>query len=392
MPIINRKNIKVALFAGTMQPGFDGVTRVMYKLIDSLKDHQIETVVFSPIIPAEDEQPVKMYEVPSVTFPLYKDYKFAIPGKKFFEHGLMEFAPDIIHINSPCSLGHAAVKFGRKHNIPVVATYHTHFPSYAKYYKIKALEQVAWNFLRNLYSKCEVLYVPSLPIKKELEEQGIDKTMFLPHGVDTDVFNPSFKSEEWKKEINNYGKKIILFAGRLVWEKDLKILAEAYKIITNQRNDVVFVLAGDGPIKNDLEVLMPQAVFLGYQSGENLSRIFSSSDIFAFPSTTETFGNVIIEAMASGIPPVCVMKGGAYGSIQNGRTGLISEPDNAEDFASKIMLLLDDDEMRKEMGRRALDFARSQSWENIFNQLINSYEEVIENYNKSLIFKSVIAA
>ena len=388
----NKRNIKVALFAGTMQPGFDGVTRVVYKLIESLQQHFVETIVFSPIIPCENEQPVKMFEVPSVPFPLYKDYKFAIPSKKFFEHSLIEFDPDIIHINSPCSLGYAAVKFGRKHNIPVVATYHTHFPSYAKYYKIKALEQVAWNFLRNLYNKCEALYVPSLPIKKELEEQGIEKTIFLPHGVDTEIFNPSFRSEEWKIEIKSDNKKIILFAGRLVWEKDLKVLADAYKIIRGQRDDVSFVLAGDGPIRNDLKELMPDAIFLGYQSGENLSRAFATSDIFAFPSTTETFGNVVIEAMASGIPPVCVMKGGAYGSIQNGRTGLIAEPDNATDFANKLMFLLDDDETRIEIGRRALNFARSQSWENIFDQLLNSYEEIINNFKKSLIFKTVKAA
>ncbi len=388
----NKENIKIALFAGTMQPGFDGVTRVLYKLIENIKKTEIESIVFSPIIPTQEEQPIKMYAVPSFPFPLYKDYKLAILAKRYFEDILLEFNPDIIHINSPCSLGFAAVRFGRKHNIPVVATYHTHFPSYAKYYKIKALEQFAWNYLRSLYNKCEAVYVPSLPIIRELKEQGIEKTVFLPHGVDTNVFNPSFKSQKWKEEINFQDKKVILFAGRLVWEKDLKILADAYKIIMNQRNDASFVLVGDGPIRKELEELMPKAIFLGYQSGENLSRTFASSDIFAFPSTTETFGNVTIEAMASGVPPICVEKGGAYGVIQNQKTGLIARPDDAEDFAAKIISLLENDSMRNQISINALDFAQSQSWENIFGELLRSYMDIIHRFNESSIYKSVKAA
>lgn len=389
----NKKNIKIALFAGTMQPGFDGVTRVLYKLIENIKKtDEIESIVFSPIIPSQEKQPVKMYEVPSFPFPLYKDYKLAILAKRYFEDILIGFNPDIIHINSPCSLGFAAVRYGRKHNIPVVATYHTHFPSYAKYYKIKALEQFAWNYLRSLYNKCEAVYVPSLPIIKELKEQGIEKTVFLPHGVDTNVFNPSYRSQKWKEEIGCPGKKVILFAGRLVWEKDLKVLADAYKIIMNQRNDASFVLVGDGPIRKELEELMPKAIFLGYQSGESLSRTFASSDIFAFPSTTETFGNVTIEAMASGVPPICVEKGGAYGVIKNGKTGLIAKPDDAEDFAAKIISLLDDNSKRNEISREALCHAQSQSWGNIFKELLNSYNKVIEKYNRALIFKTVKAA
>ena len=375
-----------------MQPGFDGVTRVLYKLIENIKKTEVESIVFSPIIPSQEEQPIKMYTVPSFPFPLYKDYKLAILAKRYFEDILKKFNPDIIHINSPCSLGFAAVRFGRKHNTPVVATYHTHFPSYAKYYKIKALEQFAWNYLRSLYNKCEAVYVPSMPIIKELEEQGIEKTVFLPHGVDTNAFSPSFKSQKWKEEINCQDKKVILFAGRLVWEKDLKVLADAYKIIMNQRDDASFVLVGDGPIRKELEELMPKAVFLGYQSGENLSRTFASSDIFAFPSTTETFGNVTIEAMASGVPPICVEKGGAYGVIRNKKTGLIAKPDDAEDFAAKIISLLDDDSTRNQISLNALGFAQSQSWENIFGELLKSYKNIIHKFNESSIYKAVKAA
>ncbi|MFO7445742.1 MAG: glycosyltransferase family 1 protein [Ignavibacteriaceae bacterium] len=376
----NKRPLRAAYFAGSMKPGHDGVTRVLYKLIEGLNKNNIENIFFSAIIPGVEEQPSKMYRVPSVTFPLYKEYRFAVPGYKHFEQTLKEFNPDIIHINSPCPLGFAAVKFGLKYKIPVVATYHTHFASYARYYKIKALQTFSWNYFRSIYNKCECIYVPSKPIIDELQENGINNLYLLPHGVDTNVFNKKHYSAEWKRGLDIEGKYALLFAGRLVWEKDLQTLADAYKIINEQRNDTVFVLAGDGPVRPELEKMMPKALFLGYQGGQALSSAYASSDIFVFPSTTETFGNVTVEAMASGIPPVCAREGGAYGVINDGVNGLIAEPRDAASLAEKINLLLDHEELRKKIAEKAFNYAQTLSWDNIFNELFNSYIKIIDEY------------
>jgi glycosyltransferase involved in cell wall biosynthesis len=387
-----QNDIKIAYFAGSMKPGQDGVTRVLYKMIEYYNKNGIKNIFYSPIVPEESEQPTIMFQVPSFTIPVYKEYKFAVPGIKYFEESLRNFAPDILHINSPCPLGYAAVKYGQKNNIPVVATYHTHFPSYAKYYKVKALENMGWNYLRSLYNKCEAVYVPSLPIMKELSAQGLETIQFLPHGVDTEVFNPSFRSQEWKDSIGCKDKKIILYSGRLVWEKDLKVFADAYDIIMESRSDAVFVLAGDGPIRSELKELMPNAIFLGYRSGKDLSTVYSSSDIFAFPSTTETFGNVTVEAMASGVPPVCVRAGGAYGIINDGVTGLIAEPHSAESFAAQILYLLNNQEKRLEMGLDALQYSQAQSWDAVISRLLESYSGIIDNFKKTIIYKTIKAA
>jgi glycosyltransferase involved in cell wall biosynthesis len=366
-----------------MKPGHDGVTRVLYKLIEGLEQYNINSMFFSAIIPPEDEQQVEMFRVPSITFPLYKEYRFAVPGYKHFEQALKNFNPDIIHINSPCSLGYAAIKYGQRYRVPVVATYHTHFVSYARYYKVKALESVSWNYFRNIYNKCQAVYVPSQPVLSELKENGINNLIFLPHGVDTEVFNRSFKSPGWKKEHGIEGKHALLFSGRLVWEKDLKVLADAYEILMNKRNDIVFVLAGDGPVRPELEKLMPEALFLGYQGGADLSAAYASCDMLVFPSTTETFGNVTVEAMASGLPPICAREGGAYGIIKDKVTGLIAEPRDAGSLAEKIELLLDNPNLRKDISENVYEFAQTQSWDNIFKKLFGSYTDIISSYNFS---------
>jgi phosphatidylinositol alpha 1,6-mannosyltransferase len=376
--------LKVAYFAGTMKPGQDGVTRVLYRLIDALVKENIEVIFFSPVIPDNEEQKVRMFRVPSVTFPLNKEYKFAVPGSRYFENELKIFKPDLIHINSPCSLGHAAVIYANKNHIPVVATYHTHFPSYAKYYKIKMLEMFSWSYLSSLYNKCDSVFVPSTAIIDELKLHGFETTEFLPHGVDTKIFNPSFKNEEWKRKIGAENKIVVLYAGRLVWEKDLHTLADSYKIISEKRRNVKFVLAGDGPVMDELKELMPEAVFLGFQKGKDLSAAYASSDIFAFPSTTETFGNVTLEAMASKIPPVCAREGGAYGIIQDKVTGLIADPRNPESLSEKLLFLIDNSDKREEISERAYVFAQGQSWEKIFIRLFNRYVEIIRNYVTSI--------
>jgi len=372
--------LKIAYFAGTMRPGHDGVTRVLYKLVDYLAEKRIENIFFSPIVPEDDMQQTKMHAVPSIAFPLYKDYRISISVKKSIAETLQGFKPDILHINSPCSLGYAAIRYGQEHDIPVVATYHTHFASYAKYYKVKALETLSWNYFRKVYNSCARTFVPSEPIRNELAAHGIKNLEYLPHGVDMASFDPQYASSQWKADHGIQGKHALLFVGRLVWEKDLATLAETYRILSAQRDDIAFVLIGDGPIRQDLEKLMPEAKFLGYQQGKDLARAYASSDVFVFPSTTETFGNVTLEAMASGVPPICAREGGAYGIIQQGKTGLIAQPRDPADLAEKIELLLDNPPLREDIAQRAYDFARTQSWDKIFDRLMNAYgETLLEN-------------
>ncbi|MBP1655484.1 MAG: sulfolipid synthase [Bacteroidetes bacterium] len=368
-----RQSVRVALFNGTLRPGHDGVTRVLYKLLDHLLLAGTPVECFSAIVPEDNAQPVPMHLVPSVRFPLYPDYRLALPGWNAFARALRQFSPTVIHVNSPCSLGCAAVRYGQHFGIPVVATYHTHFPKYATYYKLPALEPCGWNYLRSLYNGCERVYVPSRPILNELAAQGIHNLEWLPHGVDAEVFHPRHRSDGWRRAHGLEDKTVVLFAGRLVWEKDLRTLVDAWTILRTRHRDAALVLAGDGPARAELAALLPDALFLGHLSGEDLTTAFASSEIFLFPSTTETFGNVILEAMASGVVPVCADAGGAADLIEHGTTGRLFRPRDAEDCAHQTSLLLSQPSVRDAYGLRALARARMQSWGSVFSRLMESY-------------------
>jgi phosphatidylinositol alpha 1,6-mannosyltransferase len=373
--------MRIAYTAGKMVEEYDGVTRVLFKWSEHLQKKNIPHIFISGEVPPKEKQNVPMFRVPSIPFPLYKEYPFSLPSPKTFDAVLNEFKPDIIHFNSPCPLAFASLKYGRKHDVPVVSTYHTHFLSYAQYYKLKPFVEAGWMLYHHVYNQCAQVYVPSTPILDELEAGGLRTLQFLPHGVDVNAFNPTFFSENWKKEIGAEDKFVVLYAGRLVWEKDLRVLADVYKSLTQNRKDVVFVLAGDGPIQNELEQMMPDAIFLGHLNTKQVATAFASSDAFIFPSKTETFGNVTLEAMACGNVPLCAAAGGALDLIRNEENGFLIEPDDVNGFVKAITALADNPSLRNAMVERALAFAQQQSWDTIVEKMLALYSTAINSFS-----------
>jgi glycosyltransferase involved in cell wall biosynthesis len=224
----------------------------------------------------------------------------------------------------------------------------------------------------------ERTFVPTRPILDELNANGIQRLEYLPNGVDASLFGPHRRSEEWRKQFDGGRKPIVLFVSRLVWEKDLRVLAGMHELLRSRRNDFVMVIVGDGHARTELEQMMPGAHFLGYQSGTTLAESFASSDIFVFPSTTETFGLVTLEAMASRLAPVAANVGGAAELLEHGKSGLFAEPFSAPDLARKVEWLLDYPRFRQIISEQAYVRAQRYRWENILGRLFAVYAEVIE--------------
>ncbi len=369
--------MRIVYFNANLKVGQDGVTRVIYKMIDGAIDRNHETIAITSILPEPSQQSIQMYKVPSVVLPLQKAYRIAIPGYQSFARILNKFRPDILHINSPCTLGFGAVKYAKHFNVPIVATYHTHFPTYPRYYKLTKLEDLVWRITRNLYNNVDRTLVPTKPILRELIENNIQRLEYLPNGVDTGLFTPERRNNTWRKQFGDGIKPIILFVSRLVWEKDLRVLADAYQLLKAKRNDFEMVIVGDGHARQEFEQLMPGAHFLGYQSGVTLAESFASADIFVFPSTTETFGLVTLEAMASGLAPVAAKIGGATEIIEEGISGIFAKPLDGIDMAHKVEWLLDHPNYSRAIGEHAHRRAQEYRWESIMNRLFAIYEDVI---------------
>ncbi|RMH73554.1 MAG: glycosyltransferase family 1 protein [Gemmatimonadetes bacterium] len=371
--------MKIAYFTESLPPKTDGVAKSLTKLAETLLQREID---FRFYCPAKPDETVawhhRVRKVVSVPFPLYSYYDIALPMFDRLEPELDEFAPEIVHVASPTLLGIFGQDYARRRHIPVVGSFHTNFVSYFRYYNIQFAEQFGWNILRWFYGRCAVVYAPSRSTAADLAAHGIGNVELWQRGIELERFSPHLRDMELRRSIGAEHIPIVLFVARLVKEKDLDDLMAAAELLTSWGHTFKVVFVGDGPYRSEIEQRLPDAYIAGFQYGEDLARWYASADIFAFPSTTETFGNVILEAFASGLPVVTVNKGGVQDLVTSGLNGYIAQANNPLDFAEKIQLLLADEDHRRTLGQNGLKTARNFSWDRINGALIESYQRVIE--------------
>ena len=371
---------RIALFSGAYNHIADGVTLTLNRLVKHLVNNGSTVRTFAPTIKRPAISHVgTLIPTPSIPMPGRPEYHISTGLSRRIRKEIRAFKPDIIHIATPDLAGYKALKMAKKKNIPVVSSYHTHFASYLKYYKMRRLEDWMWNYLRWFYSQCEQIYVPSESMADVLRHHGIKDNLYpWERGVHVDLFNPEHRSSEWRHQ-NGIGQDevVISFISRLVWEKGLDVYANVIHSLTRRGIPHRSVIVGDGPAREELEERLPDTLFLGYQRGQDLATAYASSDIFLFPSETETFGNVTLEAMASGIPAVCADATGSRSLIRDGVTGYLATPGEDHSFLHYVERLATDSTLRKTMGRlarkRALEFA----WPVILSKIESYYDSLL---------------
>ena len=373
--------MKIAYFADSLPPSIDGVARTFLQLVNTLRAQNLDYYFFSPFKPGESELwNEKVDQVTSIPLFLYTDYRISLPAQRKVFERLDSFKPDIVHVSSPTFLGQMGLNYARKRNIPAVSSYHTHFVSYFKYYGFALFEKFGWNFVKWFYNRFDRVYVPSPSTAKELEYRGFENLELWQRGIDTQRFNPQRRNVELRKQLNAVDIPILLFVGRLVQEKDLEDLVAIDRILKEKGNQFKIVIVGDGPMRSQLQTELPDAHFSGYLSGDPLAEMYATADIFVFPSTTETFGNVILEAYASGLPVVGVNEGGVVDLILDGHTGFIATAKNTIEIAGKVELLINHPQLRSKYARNAMQFVKNFNWPEINKKLILSYEQLLTGY------------
>jgi len=371
---------RVALFTGAYNHIADGVSLTLNRLVEHLEQQGVEVRVFAPTV---DDPPIDhagtLVSAPSVPLPGRSDYHFTLGLSPSMRRELEAFDPTLVHIATPDLLGQQALSYAQSADVPVVASYHTHFSSYLKYYHLDLLESAIWSYLRRFYQQCEHVYVPSTAIGEALKEHGItDGLRLWQRGVEDDHFTPRKRSSAWRQARGiNDNEVVVTFVSRLVWEKGLDVYARVIRRL--EENDIPHrsMVVGDGPAREDLEQRLPNTTFTGFLEGDDLARAYASSDVFLFPSDTETFGNVTLEAMASGLPAVCADAAGSRDLVDHEENGLLCEPGNVEAFTEATQRIILDTSLRTSMSRASHRRAQDFTWDAILSKMNRYYDEAL---------------
>ncbi|MBN8588143.1 MAG: glycosyltransferase family 1 protein [Rhodothermia bacterium] len=373
---------RIALFTGNYNHVADGVSLTLNRLVRYLEALGSQVMVVAPTIENPPIQAAgRFHPVPSLPMPIPNrhEYRVALPISMRTRREVAQFRPQLIHIATPDLPGRNALKLGRKLGIPVVASYHTHFSSYLTYYNMDMLVDRLWRYLKKFYDQCDQVYVPSESMADVLREHGIHKNLLLwERGVETDRFSPTKRSEAWRLAHGaSTDEPIVLFVSRLVWEKGLDVFARVIQGLEQSGIPHKSVIVGNGSAEDELREQLPNTYFTGHLGGEDLATAYASSDIFLFPSTTETFGNVTLEAMASGLPTVCADATGSKGLVIPHETGFLLEAGHSSQFFDHVKALITNTAQRLEMGNNARKRAQLYSWDEILGKIDGYYDRLL---------------
>ena len=378
------KPLRIALFTGNYNYIEDGVARTLNRLVAYLEKHSIPVLIFAPT----GEKPAfesvgEVVSVPSFAIPFRSEYRIATGLPNSARAQLKEFSPTLFHIAVPDILGYQALKLAEAWKLPVVATFHTRYDTYLKFYGFGFLEKYAVRYFQNFYARCKMVFPPSQSMADELRSAGISQNLeVFGRGVDSDLFSPSKRSLKWRRECGVADDEVLVsFVSRLVKEKNTDLMIRCFQRLQTQGVKFRVLIVGLGPEEKAMRDALPGAVFTGFLSGEKLAQAYASSDIFFFPSESETFGNVTLEAMACGLPAIVADATGSRSLVINGETGFVQNARDEFGFDLHLKRLIDDVPLRLQMVQDARTRALLFNWDAILGKLVASFRAISDQYS-----------
>lgn len=369
--------MKIALFTETFLPKVDGIVTRLTKTVTHLVDAGDEVLLFCPEGAPDTFMGARVIGVPALPLPLYPELKLALP-RPLVAEALDAFKPDLVHVVNPAVLGLGGIWLARTRGVPLVASYHTHLPKYLEHYGMGMFEPLLWELLKAAHNQAALNLCTSTAMVEELSQHGIQHTALWQRGVDTDLFRPDWRNQTMRSKLTGVhgdSDSLLLYVGRLSAEKQIERIRPVLDALPQAR----LALVGDGPHRQQLEKVFAGSAttFVGYLGGEDLASAYASADAFLFPSSTETLGLVLLEAMAAGCPVVGANRGGIPDIVTDGVNGCLYDPDSPASLTAATERLLASTERRQALRLAARAEAERWGWAGATQQLRRFYSEVV---------------
>ncbi|MCE7796359.1 glycosyltransferase family 1 protein [Sphingobium sufflavum] len=379
------KDLRIALFSGNYNYVRDGANRALNSLVGYLLRQGAQVRIYSPVV-AEPAFVATgdLIGLPSISIPGRAEYRIPMGLSPRVRRDLRALAPNIVHISSPDPAAHRAVTWARDRDLPVLASVHTHFETYFRYYNLSFLEPVMAAILRRLYRRCDALVAPSESFAQVLREQRMNYDISIwSRGIDRAVFNPDRRDAEWRSAQGFGDEEVVVgFLGRLVMEKGLDVFSDTIDALRRRGVPHRILVVGDGPAREWFERRLPGAVFTGFQAGADLARAVAAMDVLFNPSETETFGNVTLEAMACAVPALGARATGSASIIHHGTTGFLCEPGSITEFTNRLESYVRDPALRASHATAAAQEASRYEWDPINQAVVDAYLRLIAARNR----------
>jgi len=363
--------MRIAIVAESFLPAINGVTNSILRVIEHMTDrgHEVTVIAPSPGVTAYGK--ARIIRVPSFGFPRYPELRIG-HSRDFVRDVLAEIKPDVVHLGSPAVLGAASLSAAQELGIPSVAIYQTDLAGFASRYHLGLAGRSIWRYIANIHRRADLTLAPSTAAVWDLRERGVNNVVRWMRGVDLERFNPSFRDEELRRSIAPDGQLIIGFVGRLAREKQIERLKGLCRM-----PHIKVVIVGDGPVRAKLEKELRGAIFMGFKSGEELSKLYASFDVFVHTGTDETFCQAVQEALASGVPVVAPASGGPLDLVQHGHNGFLWTEASRYSLVGAVAELAKYPVKRERLAANARPSVEVRPWCGVMDELEGHYRSVI---------------
>lgn len=373
-------DLRIALFSGNYNITTDGANKALNRLAEYLLRQGAAVRVYSPTVPEPAFAPTgELVSLPSFPLPGRGEYRVNYLMPPRVRRDLAAFAPNVVHVSAPDYGGHRAVSWARRQRLPIVASVHTRFETYARYYNMAWLEPVLEAVMRRFYRRCDALVAPSESFAQVLRERRMNYDIDIwTRGVDRELFNPARRDLAWRRSAGIGDEEYVIgFLSRLVMEKGLDVFSDAIDELRRRGIAHRVLVIGEGPARGWFEARLPDAVFTGHLTGTELAGAVAGMDTLFFPSVTEAFGNVTLEAMACAVPVVAAAATGSSNLVEDRVSGRLIRPGAVHEFAEALRAYAEQPELRVRHGKAGELRARDFSWDSINQVVADTYLRLI---------------